>query len=364
MKSKRVKSIILVFLILLLPLKASFSAPESGVCLFFFYAAGCLDCARVEPLLSQLQQEYPRLDVHSFEIYGNGSNLQLLNRFFDKHKVPQEIRKIPAVFLSDRYLTGYKQILDNLEGIIISLLENGCPCPSLEEEGEELTPVSLLVVTGAALADSINPCAMAVLIFLLGLLSASDDRRRLLRSSIAFVASIYLAYFLLGIGLFSAIQLTGLSLWLYRAIGIFALAVGLLNIKDYLWPSSLGFTMEVPRSLRPRLTSLLRMVTSPLGAFVTGFSVSLFELPCTGGPYLYILGLMAEKTTRASAVPVLLYYNLVFTVPLILITLLVYLRLSPVQRIEDWQQRSRRRLHLAIGMAMATLGTITMLNLT
>jgi cytochrome c biogenesis protein CcdA len=121
--------------------------------------------------------------------------------------------------------------------------------------------------------------------------------------------------------------------------------------------------MEVPRSLRPRLTSLLRMVTSPLGAFVTGFSVSLFELPCTGGPYLYILGLLAEKTTRISAIPFLLYYNLIFIVPLILITLLVYLGLSPVQRIADWEQRSKARLHLAIGIAMTTLGTITMLNL-
>jgi cytochrome c biogenesis protein CcdA len=191
------------------------------------------------------------------------------------------------------------------------------------------------VITGAALAGSINPCAMAVLIFLLGLLSASDDRRRLLKSSVAFIASIYLAYFLLGIGLLSAIQLTGLSYWLYRAAGVFAVAIGLLNLKDYLWPGSLGFTIEVPRSLRPRLTSLLTMVTNPLGAFVRGFSISLFELPCTGGPYLFILGMMAEKTTQASAVPVLLYYNLIFIVPLILITLLVYLGLSPVQRIED-----------------------------
>ena len=104
-------------------------------------------------------------------------------------------------------------------------------------------------------------------------------------------------------------------------------------------------------------------MTSPLGAFITGFSISLFELPCTGGPYLYILGLLAEKTTRTSAVPVLLYYNLIFTVPLILITLLVYLGLSPIQRIADWEQRSKARLHLAIGIAMTTLGTITILNL-
>ena len=82
MKSKGITSIILVFMILFLPLKTSF--PESRVCLFFFYGAGCLDCAKVEPQITQLQQKYPQLDVHSFEIYGNSSNLQLLNSLFDR----------------------------------------------------------------------------------------------------------------------------------------------------------------------------------------------------------------------------------------------------------------------------------------
>jgi cytochrome c biogenesis protein CcdA len=362
MRSKGIGSIILVFLILFLPLRTSFSTQENKICLFFFFGTGCLGCARVEPQISQLQQKYPQLDVHSFEIYGNSSNLQLLNNLFDRYKISQEQRKIPAVFISNTCLTGDKQILDNLEEVITASLEKGCPCPLLEEGGEELTPISLLVVTGAALASAVNPCAMAILIFLLGLLSASNDRKRLIKSSTAFIASIYLSYSLLGIGLLSIIQITGLSYWLYRIIGVFAIAVGLLNLKDYLRPGSLGFAMEIPRSLRPRLTSLLKMITSPLGAFITGFSVSLFELPCTGGPYLLILGMVAEKTTRTSAIPILLYYNLIFIVPLILITLLVYLRLSPIQRIADWEQKSKRTLHLAIGIAMTTLGTIMTLN--
>ena len=361
MRETGITPIILVVLILLLPLKASFSAQE-GVCLYFFYGVGCPECAKVEPHISQLQQKYPQLDVHRFETYGNRSNLQLLNRLYDNYEVPQEQRKIPAVFISDSYLTGDKQILGELEEVVVALLETGCPCPSLEG-GNGLTAISLLMVTGAALADSINPCAIAILIFLLTLLSTSSERKRLIKSSTAFMASIYLAYFLFGIGLFSALQITGLSYWLYKAVGIFAIIIGLLNLKDYFWYGSLGFTMEVPRSLRPRLTSLLKMITSPLGAFITGFSVSLFELPCTGGPYLFILGLIAEKTTRTSAIPILLYYNLIFILPQILITILVYFGLSPVHRIAEWEQKSKKILHLAIGLAMTILGTITILNL-
>ena len=210
-----------------------------------------------------MEQKYPRLEVHRLEIYGNRSNLLLLNRYFDKHGILQDQRIIPAVFISNTYLTGDQQILEHLEERVVALLETGCPCPSLEEEAKELTAMSLLVVTGAALADSINPCALAVLIFLLSLLSASNERKRLVKSSVAFMTSIYIAYFLFGLGLFSAIQITGLSYGFYKFVGILAILIGLFNVKDYFWYGGLGFVMEVPRSLGPKLTSLLKTVASP-----------------------------------------------------------------------------------------------------
>jgi cytochrome c biogenesis protein CcdA len=52
-----------------------------------------------------------------------------------------------------------------------------------------------------------------------------------------------------------------------------------------------------------------RAVTSPFGAFIMGFAVCLFELPCTGGPYIVILGLLAERTTMIASIPILLLYN-------------------------------------------------------
>ena len=97
-------TLILIFLISLLPLEASFFALDSRVCLFFFFGAGCPECTKVEPQINQLEQKHPQLDVYSFEIYGNRTNLQLLNSLFDRYKVPQELRKIPAVFISNTYL--------------------------------------------------------------------------------------------------------------------------------------------------------------------------------------------------------------------------------------------------------------------
>jgi cytochrome c biogenesis protein CcdA len=336
---------------------------EAGnVCVYFFYGSGCLKCENVKLYIGELEQKYSQLSVQRFEVYGNRSSLSLLNSLFDKYGVPEDQMEIPAVFINDRCLVGEEQIKAELEEDVQSLLNTGCQCPSIPED-KAFTPISMLVVTWAGLADSINPCAIGVLIFLLSMLSASKDKRRLVIVGVAFTVSIYIAYFLFGLGILSAIQVTGLSYSFYRFVGILAIIIGILNFKDFLRYGSLGFTMELPQFIKLRLNNLLTAVTSPIGAFMTGFGVCLLELPCTGGPYFYILGLMAENTTRASAVPLLLYYNLIFVLPEILITLLIFLGISSTKKMTRLRHKLTRPLHLIMGLTMIALGIMAILEL-
>ena len=87
-------------------------------------------------------------------------------------------------------------------------------------------------------------------------------------------------------------------------------------------------------SWRPKLQGLIKSVTSPLGAFLIGFLVSLFLLPCTSGPYIVILGMLAERAQRVQAIMYLILYNAIFVSPMILISWLVYKGLDP-KKVED-----------------------------
>jgi len=332
----------------------------------FFYGDGCQHCASTEPTINKLetQSEYP-IKVERFEIYNNRENLLLLNNYFDLYKIKNDERGIPTVFISNQYLIGKDAIEKNLERIIQE--NRGAKCPTLQDinasgvtsgsnSTNKLNELSLLTIIGAAFVDSINPCAIAVLLILLGALLASGDKKRALKAGIAFTISIYIAYFLFGIGLFSALQITGLSFWFFKIIGIVAIIVGLANIKDYFWYGGGGFVMEVPRSWRPTLKKMLSSVTSPLGAFLMGFIVCLFELPCTGGPYIVILGLLAERMTALSALPLLALYNLVFILPLLIITLAIYLGFANTEKTNEWKEKNIRKLHLIAGIIMLTLG--------
>ena len=366
MKSSKI--FVMLFIAILISL--NFVSAQEPTCVYFFYGDGCQHCAKVEPSIENLeiQSQYP-VEVHRFEIYNNRSNLVLLNQLFDSYNIQNDDKGIPAVFIGSHYLIGDKPILENLE---LTISNNpGSDCPKLDSCGTNITgstgetspinefgSLSLLTIIGAALVDSINPCAIAVLLILMGALLVAGDKKRALRAGFAFTISIYISYFLFGLGLFSAIQISGLSYWFYKIIGILAIIIGLANLKDFFCYGAGGFVCEIPRSWRPKLKGMLGKVTSPLGAFFMGFIVCLFELPCTGGPYIVILGLLADKMTMLASIPLLLLYNLVFVLPLVIITLLIYFGFANVENATKWKDNNLRILHLIAGLIMLVLGIL------
>jgi len=339
-------------------------------CAYYFYGIGCPHCARAEPVIKGL--EVSGVEIHRFEMYQNSSNALLLNMFFDANNVSQRNMGVPALFYSGGYMIGDRAIIDKAPYV---LSYNGSqPCPLPGEIGEmaifsaaspatKMTFMELVLFAGgAALVDSINPCAITVLLILLSSLMMAGDPKRALRAGIAFIASIYIAYYLFGIGIFSALQIAGITDLIYNLVGFIAVAIGLLNIKDYIWYGGGGFMMEIPRSWRPTLKAILESVTSVPGAFLMGFVVCLFELPCTGGPYFFTLGLLSNQMTLESVLPILAFYNLLFVAPLILIVLLMYFGWTTVNSVEEFKERNIRNLHLLAGLIMLVLGAALLLR--
>jgi len=369
MKFQRIFIVLLTMCLISITLVSA----QNTTCVYFFYGDGCQHCAKIEPLINNLEiQSEFSVEVHKFEIYNNRSNMLLLNNYFDAHNISNSERGIPVVLVGNSYLMGYSPIQENLINLIQENIGSSCPSQNItNSEGqtgekssmEKLKSLSLLTVIGAALVDSINPCAIAVLLILMAALLATGNKKRALRAGLAFTLSIYLAYFLFGLGLFSAIQISGLSYWFYKIIGLLAIIIGLANIKDFFWYGGAGFVMEIPRSWRPKLKEMLGKVTSPIGAFLMGFVVCLFELPCTGGPYIVILGLLADKLTMWASIPILLLYNLVFVFPLIILTFLIYSGFANVQNATKWKDNNLRILHLIAGIVMLTLGILIVFGL-
>ncbi len=225
---------------------------------------------------------------------------------------------------------------------------------------EQLT---LGIVVLAALADSINPCVFGVLIFLLAYMTTVfKNKAKMLLAGLIYIVTVYITYFLIGMGIFTLAYTAGFARPFYWFAAVIAIAAGLLEIKDYFWYGKWFSLQIIPggvKRIKIYSRAMRRMETKhpflSLGvAALLGVLVVFVELPCTGAPYLAILGLLSSGQ-YATAVPLLLLYNLIFILPLIVIIVLVYTGYAS-KKLEKWRKEHRGAMRLGIGLFLLALG--------
>src|SRR3989344_2625669 len=207
------------------------------------------------------------------------------------------------------------------------------------------------VIITTALVDSINPCAIGVLILLMStLIAIHNDKRRMLFVGLIYILAVYITYFLAGIGLLLFIQRLNIAQPLSIFVGGLVIVLGLLEVKDFFWYGK-GISLKIASRYVTYIEKRAKNLTI-WGAIALGAFVSAVELPCTGGPYLAITTWIAQsKVIPVKALVYLLVYNFIFVLPLILILALVYFG-AKVQKIKKWKQDYRRWMRLAIGLVL------------
>jgi hypothetical protein len=217
-------------------------------------------------------------------------------------------------------------------------------------------------ITTLALADSINPCAIAVLTMVLMsiLIQYPGKRKKVLYAGLAFVTSVYIGYLFYGVVIVQFFKtfaelLRENSKYIYNGLAILVMIIGALNIKDFFVYKRGGIATEMPIWMRPKVKKIIQKITSPAGAFTTGFLVTLFLLPCTIGPYIVASGLLSELSIL-KALSWLLYYNFVFILPMLIIVGLIYYGFMKVDEVSGWKERNIRTLHLIIGILLFGVG--------
>lgn len=220
--------------------------------------------------------------------------------------------------------------------------------------------LSFPIITGLALVDSINPCVIGVLILLLTVLLKAGNKRAVIMNGAAYTVGVYITYLVGGLtllGIFNAVRsVLFISQILYGVIGAFVLIAGFLEVKDYFWYGR-WFSLGIPKRLVGTVEN--KAQGAPISLFASaafGALLTLIELPCTGAPYLAILTLMSQSGyAYMSALPLLLYYNLIFILPLLVIIFFAWRGFS-LKRLEGWRKEHRGLMRLMIGLFLLAIG--------
>lgn len=214
---------------------------------------------------------------------------------------------------------------------------------------------TLGLVLGTAAIDSINPCAIGVLILMISvILSGKKSLKRMLFLGSLYIFSIFITYLLAGLGLLYFLGSIPLVVTEYISITVGSLIIlmGLVEIKDYFWYAK-GFSLGIPVSFAKKIHNMAKNITVP-GVILTGAFVAGVELPCTGAPYLAIITVLSTNFNFVAFL-MLVLYNIVFVLPLLVILFMVAGGVK-LHVVKAWKQEARGLMRLAIGLLLVGLG--------
>ncbi|MFH1394133.1 MAG: hypothetical protein ABIH29_04600 [Candidatus Micrarchaeota archaeon] len=342
--------------VILMLLSTSFAALDLTV----YYGIGCSHCAKVDTLLEGLQEEY-QLNIEKKEIYYDAGNRQDMFDVYADFGMDPGKSGVPSLVLDGRSLLIGEMSQGRFREIFDEHLENSSVAGvytadsfSPVEERDPTANLTLWILITAAAVDSVNPCTIAVMTMLLGVIMASGGKRKVLPAAITFIGIIFISYFLMGLGILQAVADTGLVNLFLGFVTVMALVLAILEIKAYLQYTPGMLSVEIPMFVRPFMKKAIANATSLPAVALAALICSLVLLPCSSGPYLMVLSMLAKSVTLQGLF-YLIIYNLVFIFPMLAIAAMVYFGKISVDEIGQFREQNIQKLHLIAGLIFILL---------
>jgi len=387
---------LLVVLAAVLALPVEIRAEESRRAVIYYNEA-CDECvAYVEGDLSNVLARF-KVELIKKDYINQRENRQELNALNERLQIPLELQSHLVTFIDDERIILQGEppgaVVEKLlsssdlpQRILIYADEGGdggyrawafagpiqsyAPNTPLEtylnwfsaNQGSFSIPTSNTPTAGAALlpavlltglVDGINPCAMAILLFFISFLfTIRKNRASVARMGAVYIGAVYVVYFLVGVGLLRASTLIQ-GHWLGQVGAVLLMLFGLTNLLGAIFPR-FPIRLEIPEVGKEGLKKWIYRATLP-ATLILGTLMGLESFPCSGGPYVAILGLLGSQTSFWEGLSYLLLYNLMFVLPLVVV---LVLSLNPVLggKIQAWERSSSRTVRGVTGGIMAAVG--------
>lgn len=336
--------------------------------LYLFWSQTCPHCLEARPRLIDLAQRNGWVRLHDYELSRDSENAERFKALATQ--VGGEARAVPTLIYCGRMEVG----LDSSDAGIAGLLGRLEACRT--EPGAAMHPrarslrlpligeldtsrLSLPVLTVLiAGMDAFNPCAFFVLLFLLSLLVHQADRRRMALIGGVFVAFSGLMYFAFMAAWLNLFLVLGSLPWVTGAAGLLALAMGVVNVKDFV-RFRLGLSFSISDSgkatIFQRTRHLLAAESLPAilaATVVLAISANFYELLCTAGfPMVFTRLLTLQGGGVAQHYLYLALYNVIYV-------LIAFVRTMGTRKLSE---REGRLLKLLSGLMMLGLGALLLL---
>jgi glutaredoxin len=352
---------------------------------YVFVSKTCPHCAQLEEYLNEIKDDYPYLEVNIYEVTESEENRELLTEMAAQHGI--QVQGVPTYFIGGDNFVGYAPYMNqDILAAINSTYEELTANSTTNQTGNhsnnqsninqtepnnvkiplfgniDATTFSLPLITFiVGFVDGFNPCAFFVLLFLLSMLVHARSKKRMLIIGLTFIFFSGLIYFLFMSAWLNFFMITENVKYITLAAGIVALFIASIDIKDFFAFKkgvSLSISDRQRKSLFSKMRSLLKaesLVSMLIGTVALAVTANLYELLCTVGlPMVFTKILVLNELSTVSYYLYLLFYNIVYILPLLTIVLVFTYTLGS----KKLSQSQGEALKLLSGMMMLALGSL------
>lgn len=255
--------------------------PGERIEINFFYLPTCPHCAEKKPIYYEVKAEHPEWNFHEHDASSQEGSA-LFYKMSAEAGLDTSRLGVPTIFVGKHPLVGVQskeQILSAVNECI-----NECKGEEFQKDTAQqastgfsdfelpffgrtdLTKWSLpalAVVLGAI--DGFNPCAMWVLVYLIGILAGMRDRKKIWVIVGSFVFASGVLYFLFMTAWLNVFLVMGYIKLITIIIGMIALGGGILSLKEYITAKGeLACKVGDAKSHKKTMNQVERIASQPI----------------------------------------------------------------------------------------------------
>lgn len=339
---KKVFNLFITFMILIAVSAPAVAAEKLEV--VYFSESRCLSCRENNKFIEELEN---RDDITLIKYVTDKEDCTSVQSEYAKaYGVDESISlQVPALYFGDYFynlspanqpevLSLINEYTSGARAVVNRHVDaNACPNTNVYEDVASRLTIGGILLAG--LIDGINPCAISMLLVFYSFLIFSQDKKKIIWISTAFIIGMFLANFTFGMGINTFYNLFAGNRYILIFLYIMSITMCLvalsLNTIDILNHNKSGEVKnQMSDKVKFKLTNLMRKSIfskyAVLAAAVVGFLIGVVELSCTGQIYLPTLVYMISNSDKIFSFTIMLIlYNIMFVIPLVIVTIIASL---------------------------------------